>query len=252
MPGRSASLLPLILLAGLACAGAFAYWYGGFTFESFVRHREEIDRLVADHRFVAVVGFVAIYSATVSLSIPGAVFLTVAGGFLFGVAVGAAASVAGASIGATFIFLLARSAIGEPLLKRAGPRAAKLARGFRHDAFSYLLFLRLIPAFPFFLVNLVPALAGVRLGPFVAATVLGVVPAAIVYALAGRGLGSIIDMQLAAQSRCLARGDSVCPLSFDARAVLTPELIAALVGLALLALLPVLVTHLRRQRSVAK
>ena len=252
MLGRSASLLPLILLAGLACAGAFAYWYGGFTFESFVWHREEIDRFVADHRLVAVMGFIAIYSAAVSLSIPGAVFLTVAGGFLFGVAVGAAASVAGASIGATFIFLLARSAVGEPLLKRAGPRAAKLARGFRQDAFSYLLFLRLIPAFPFFLVNLVPALAGVRLGPFVAATVLGVMPAAIVYALAGRGLGSIIDMQLAAQSRCLARGDSVCPLSFNARAVLTPELIAALVGLALLALLPVLVTHLRRQRSVAK
>src|SRR5689334_11944700 len=174
MPGRSASLLPLILLAGLACAGAFAYRYGGFTFESFVRHREEIDRFVADHRLAAVVGFIAVYSAAVSLSIPGAVFLTVAGGFLFGVGVGAAASVAGASIGATFIFLLARSAIGEPLLKGAGPRAAKLARGFRQDAFNYLLFLRLVPAFPFFLVNLVPALAGVRLGPFLAATVLGV------------------------------------------------------------------------------
>ena len=148
--------------------------------------------------------------------------------------------------------LLARSAIGEPLLKGAGPRAAKLARGFRQDAFNYLLFLRLVPAFPFFLVNLVPALAGVRLGPFLAATVLGVMPAAVVYALAGRGLGSIIDRQLAAQSRCLARGESVCPLSFDARAVLTPELIAALVGIALLALLPVLVTRLRRQRSVSK
>ena len=100
--------------------------------------------------------------------------------------------------------------------------------------------------------NLVPALAGVRLAPFVAATVLGIAPAALVYALAGRGLGSIIDMQLAAQSRCLARGESVCPLSFDARAILTPELITALVGLALLALLPVLVARLRRQRSVAE
>jgi uncharacterized membrane protein YdjX (TVP38/TMEM64 family) len=252
MPGRSASLLPLILLAGVACAGALAYWYGGFSFESFVRHREEIDRFVADHRLVAVLGFIAIYSAAVSLSIPGGIFLTVTGGFLFGVALGAAASVLGASIGATFIFLLARSAIGEPLLKRAGPRAAKLARGFRQDAFSYLLFLRLIPAFPFFLVNLVPALAGVRLAPFVAATVLGITPASLVYALAGRGLGSIIDMQLAAQSRCLARGESVCPLAFDARDILTPELIAALVGLALLALLPVLVTRLRRPRSVAE
>ena len=92
----------------------------------------------------------------------------------------------GATIGATLIFLVARTALGEPLLRRAGPRADQLAQGFRDDAFSYLLFLRLVPAFPFFLVNLVPALAGVRLGPFVAATALGVIPAAVVFALRAR------------------------------------------------------------------
>jgi uncharacterized membrane protein YdjX (TVP38/TMEM64 family) len=157
--------------------------------------------------------------------------------------------VIGATIGATLIFLFARSALGEPLLKRAGPRVSELARGFRAQAFSYLLFLRLVPAFPFFVVNLVPAFAGVRLSTFVAATALGIVPAAIVYALAGQGLDSIIEMQLHMRAECLARGGGACPLTFDPRDVLTPELIAALVGLALLALLPVAIRGWRARRG---
>lgn len=244
MPARF-HLLPLALLGLILAAGAYACWRGGFTFQGFIEHRIAIQGFVAEHRVVAVLAFMAIYAAAVSLSIPGGIFLTVTGGFLFGVAIGAAASVAAATVGATAIFLLDRSALGEPLLKRAGPRAAQLARGFRNRAFNYLLFLRLIPAFPFFLVNLVPALAGVRLAPFLAATVLGIMPASIVYALAGRGLDSVIDMQLQAQARCFARGETACPISFDARDVLTPQLIAALVGLALLALFPVLVSRWR-------
>ncbi len=250
MPGR-VRLLSLFLLALVLAAGAFAYWRGGLTFQSFVEHRDAIQAFVAKHTIFAVFAFVAIYAVAVSLSIPGAIFLTATGGFLFGVAIGAAASVIAATSGASVIFLLARSALGEPLLRRAGPRAAQLARGFRDQAFSYLLFLRLIPAFPFFLVNLVPALAGVRLAPFVAATLIGVIPASIVYALAGGGLDSVIDMQLQAQARCLARGETVCPLSFDARDVLTPQLVAALLGLALLALLPVLLSRWRARCSVS-
>ncbi len=84
------------------------------------------------------------------------------------------------------IFLIARTALGEPLLKRAGPRATQLAQGFRDDAFSYLLFLRLVPAFPFFLVNLVPAFAGVRLSTFIAATAIGIIPGGAVFALPGQ------------------------------------------------------------------
>jgi len=242
MPGR-AHMLPFLLFALMLAVGACAYWQGGFNFQSFVEHRAAIQAFVANQYILAVLAFMAIYAAAVSLSVPGGIFLTVSGGFLFGVAIGAAASVLAATIGATVIFLLARSALGAPLLKRAGPRAAQLARGFRGQAFNYLLFLRLIPAFPFFLVNLVPALAGVRLTPFVAATVIGVIPASIVYSLAGRGLDSVIDMQLRAQARCFARGETVCPLSFDARDVLTPQLLAALVGLAVLALVPVLLSR---------
>ena len=205
---------------------------------------------MAEHRILALLSYIGLYIATVALSVPGGTLLTVSGGFLFGVAIGASAAVIGATIGATLIFLLARSALGEPLLRRAGPRAQQLAQGFRADAFSYLLFLRLVPAFPFFLVNLVPAFAGVRLGPFVAATALGVIPASLVYAFAGTGLDSIITAQKNSYQDCLAAGRTDCLLSFDARDVLTPHLLGALVALGLLALVPVVVRRLRaRQRA---
>ena len=205
---------------------------------------------MAEHRILALLSYIGLYIATVALSVPGGTLLTVSGGFLFGIAIGASAAVIGATVGATLIFLLARSALGEPLLRRAGPRAQQLAQGFRADAFSYLLFLRLVPAFPFFLVNLVPAFAGVRLGPFVAATALGVIPASLVYAFAGTGLDSIITAQKNSYQDCLAAGRTDCLLSFDARDVLTPHLLGALVALGLLALVPVVVRRLRaRQRA---
>jgi uncharacterized membrane protein YdjX (TVP38/TMEM64 family) len=210
-----------------------------------------IDAFVSEHRVLAVLAYIALYIAAVALSLPGAVFLSVAGGFLFGLAVGAAAAVIGATIGATVIFLVARTALGEPLLRRAGPRASQLAQGFRDEAFSYLLFLRLVPAFPFFLVNLVPAFAGVRLVTFVAATALGIIPGALVYALAGTGLDSIIAAQRAEYSDCLAAGRTDCHIAFDAKDVLTPQLISALVALGLLALVPVVVKRLRaRSRAM--
>lgn len=238
-------LLPLVVVALLAGAAYFAVGWGGISLEGLVRHRMAIGAFVNAHRALAVLVYIALYIAVVALSVPGAVFLTVTGGFLFGLAVGASAAVIGATIGATLIFLIARSALGEPLLRRAGPRVAQLARGFRDDAFSYLLFLRLVPAFPFFLVNLVPAFAGVRLAPFIAATALGVIPAAVVFALAGTGLDSVIAAQQAANGDCLAAGSNDCHMIFDAKDVLTPQLIGALVALGLLALVPVVVKRLR-------
>ena len=238
-------LLPLIVIVALAVAAYAAFGRGGISLDALVRHRMVIDAFVNQHRVLAVLGYIALYIATVALSLPGAVYLTVAGGFLFGLAVGASAAVIGATVGATLIFLVARTALGEPLLRRAGPRAAQLARGFRDDAFSYLLFLRLVPAFPFFLVNLVPAFAGVRLAPFVAATALGVIPGAVVYAFAGTGLDSVIAAQVAANRDCLAAGHGDCHMTFDAKDVLTPNLIAALIALGLLSLVPVVVKRLR-------
>jgi uncharacterized membrane protein YdjX (TVP38/TMEM64 family) len=223
----------------------------GISLESLIRHRAIIDDFVSGHRVMSIVAFIGIYIVTVAFSLPGATFLTVTGGFLFGLAIGAVAAEIGATVGATLVFLVARTALGEPLLRRAGRRARQLAKGFRDDAFSYLLFLRLVPVFPFFLVNLVPAFAGVRLRPFVAATAIGVIPAVFVFSLAGVGLDSVIAAQKASYHQCMASGEYACRMVFDASDVLTPQLIAALVCLGLLALVPVVVKRWRaRSRAV--
>src|SRR5512144_2373070 len=153
-------LLPLGVVVLFAIITFWVAGDKGISLQSLVRHRAIIDDFVSQYRVMSVVAFVAIYIVTVAVSLPGATFLTVAGGFLFGLVTGASAAAVGATVGATLIFLVARTALGEPLLRRAGPRARQLAKGFREDAFSYLLFLRLVPVFPFFLVNLVPAFAG--------------------------------------------------------------------------------------------
>src|SRR6476661_3513100 len=213
--GLARRTLPLAAIIILALVGYFTIGDGGISLESLLRHRATIDTLVGEHRMLAVLAYIGFYIVAVTLSLPGAAFLTVAGGFLFGIVVGASASVIGAAIGATLIFLVARTALGEPLLRLAGPRANQVAKGFRDDAFSYLLFLRLVPVFPFFVVNLVPALAGVRLGPFIAATALGVIPAAVVFALAGTGLDSVIMAQKEAYDQCAASGRLDCRMVFD-------------------------------------
>lgn len=238
-------LVPLAAVIVLASIAYYVFGRDGLSLEALVRHRAVIDALVTGHRLLAVLAYIGIYVIVVALSVPGAIFLTVSGGFLFGLPVGASAAVVGATIGATIIFLVARTALGEPLLRRAGPRAVKLARGFRDDAFSYLLFLRLVPAFPFFLVNLVPAFAGVRLLPFVTATALGVIPGSVVYALAGTGLDSVIAAEKHAYDACLAAARAKCQLVFDPMDILTPQLLGALVALGLLALVPVAVRRLR-------
>jgi uncharacterized membrane protein YdjX (TVP38/TMEM64 family) len=240
---------PLIVILVLAIAAYFAFG-GRISLESLVKHRAAIGSFVGEHYVLAVLAYVGVYVVAVAFSLPGAALLTASGGFLFGLGIGASAAVIGATVGATIVFLVARTALGEPLLRRAGPRVSQLAQGFREDAFSYLLFLRLVPAFPFFLVNLVPAFAGVRLAPFVAATALGIIPGALVYAFAGIGLDSVIAAQQTANRDCLAAGRADCHFTFDATDVLTPQLIGALVALGLLALLPVIVKKLRARSRV--
>jgi uncharacterized membrane protein YdjX (TVP38/TMEM64 family) len=244
-------LIPLAVIFVLAAAAYFAFGRGALSLEGLVRHRTAIDTFVTQHHALAALVYISIYAAAVSLSLPGATFLTVTGGLLFGVVVGAISAVIGATVGATVIFLVARTALGEPLLRRAGPRVNQIAQGFRTDAFSYLLFLRLVPALPFFLVNLVPAFAGVKLKTFVAATVLGIIPGAFVYAFAGTGLDSVIAAQKAAFDACVAAGRAGCSLRFNAADVLTPELIGALIALGLLALLPAAVKRLRGRSRAA-
>jgi len=183
-------------------------------------HREALVAFVSANLLLAALAYVAVYALAVAVSFPGAVFLTLAGGFLFGAAVGTALTVVGATIGATLVFLFARRLFGADALDRLGPKARALGEGIRRNAASYLLVLRLVPLFPFFLVNLVPAFVGVRLVPYIVTTALGILPGTAVYSLAGAGLGDVLAMGGA----------------FDPRAVLTPQILAALVGLAALSL----------------
>jgi len=183
-------------------------------------HRETLAGWVSGHVVIASAAYVAIYVAAVAFSLPGAVFLTLAGGFLFGAALGTLLTVTGATIGATCVFLFATAIFGANALDRFGAPAARLADGIRRNAASYLLVLRLVPLFPFFLVNLVPAFVGVTLPVYVATTFLGIIPGTAVFSLAGAGLGAVLD-----------QGGAITP-----GAILTPEIVAGLVGLAALSL----------------
>lgn len=237
----------VVLLAMVAVFASGAHRH--LSLETLVRHRMAIDAFMAHHMVAALGAFIAIYIVVVALSIPGALFLTITGGILFGTLIGGAASVTGATIGATLIFLVARSACGENIIRRAGPLACKLAAGFRADAFSYLLFLRLVPAFPFFLVNLVPAVAGVKLRTFTAATAIGIVPATFVFAFFGSGLDSVLAAQEGPYRACLASGRSECPIHFDIGAIVTPQLLAAFAALGALALIPVVIKRLKARHA---
>ncbi|MBI3434166.1 MAG: TVP38/TMEM64 family protein [Proteobacteria bacterium] len=244
--------VPLVVIVAVAVLVIAMGWHRQFSLENLVRHRAALDAFIAANGIAAIAAYAALYVVVVALSIPGAVFLTIAAGILFGAALGGAATVIGATIGATVIFVIARGALGEILIRWAGPGAGKLAQGFRADAFNYLMFLRLVPLFPFWLVNLVPAVCGVRLTTFVAATAIGIVPGTFAFAFFGAGLDSVLAAQAAAYNSCLATGSAACHLDFDLKTAATPQLIGALVVLGVVALIPVIVKRVKAARSAAR
>src|SRR5262249_4178616 len=245
-----ARVLPLVLVAVVTVTVIGMGWHRELSLENLVKHRAMIDDFMATNGPVAIGAFVLLYIAVVSLSIPGgATILTIAGGIVFGTIVGGLAVIVGATTGATIIFLIARSALGEFMLRRAGPLVEKLAEGFRADAFTYLLFLRLVPLFPFWLVNLVPAVCGVSLATFVSATAIGIIPGTFAYSYFGAGLDSVIGAQQKVFRACLMAGRGDCRLDFDLKAAATPQLIAAVIVLAVIALVPVIVKRWRAARA---
>jgi uncharacterized membrane protein YdjX (TVP38/TMEM64 family) len=248
-------LVPLgIVLAVMAVVVAMG-WNRQSTLETVVRHRAAIESLVVAHRAVAILAFMAMYAAAVALSFPGAAILTVCGGMLFGTLIGGVAAMVAATLGATAIFLIAKYAFGGMAgglwTRRAGTLGEKLAAGFRKNAFCYLVFLRLVPLFPFWLVNLVPASAGVGLMPFVAATAIGIIPATFAFASFGAGLNSAIEAQESVYQACLAARQVGCRLDFDFKTAATPELIGGLVALGLIALIPPVIKHYRARRAAS-
>jgi uncharacterized membrane protein YdjX (TVP38/TMEM64 family) len=189
-------------------------------------HREWLVGEVARLGVLAGLAFVLLYAVLVAASIPAASLLTITGGFLFGAALGGALAVTGATLGATAIFLLARTALAEILRARAGPAIQRLEAGFRRNALFYLLFLRLVPAAPFVVVNLVPAFLGVDLATYVIGTALGIMPGGLIYAAIGSGLGALFEQGAVTDLHHLAA---------------KPAIWGPLLALALLSLLPVAV-----------
>lgn len=223
--------LPLALLA----AAALAAWHWDIrsyiNFHALLTNREFVLGRVAALGSWAPVAFIAVYSGVAALSIPVAALLSMTGGFLFGTVLGTLYSLLGATIGATLVFLLARTAYGDVLQRRAGPALKKVQEGLREDAVSYLLVLRLVPIFPFFVVNLVAALFGISLRAYILCSFFGMMPGALVYASIGGGLGQFLD-----------RGEKP-----NFQAVLQPHILLPLLGLAVLALVPVAYKRWKRK-----
>jgi len=218
----SRRLIPLVLL--FAATGIFLLAGGRqyLTFASLTQNRTLLTDLVARGGVLAVVGFVLGYAGLTALSVPGAMLMTLASGFLFGPWLGALCALLGATAGASAVFLAARAGLAG-LAVRAGPRVQRLQAGFREDALSYLLVLRLVPIFPFCLINLVAGASGMSLRVYLTATFFGMIPGALVYAGIGAGIGDLI-----------AAGRHPDPYT-----IFRPNVLLPLIGLAVLALLPV-------------
>lgn len=220
-------------------------WHRLLSFEFIGRNYAGLRSFIDSNLEAALGLYMLVYIAVVALSLPGGLVMTLAGGLLFGWKIAAPATVIAATAGATLLFLIAKTSLGEALSARAGPWLVRLRDGFRENALSYMLFLRLVPVFPFFIVNLAPALLGVPLSTFVLGTLLGIIPGTIAFSVAGAGLGSVVEAQNAVHATCLQRQASEpnlsCPYTIDTGNLITSELVAAFVLIGLVALLPVAV-----------
>lgn len=239
---------PLAVLVG-AMVFAFANgWHEHFTLSNLIKNREMLLAYVMDNFILATLTYAALYIVAVSLSFPGASLITIAGGFIFGWTYGGFITAFSATIGATIIFSVASTSFGVTLREKAGSRMDRLAKGFEENAFSYLLFLRLVPLFPFWLINLAPAFFNVRVGTYIVATFVGILPGTFAYSLLGEGLDSLVAAQEQANPGCAAMG--TCEI--DLKAAITPEIIAAMVGLAVVSLIPILIQRHRAKKQDLK
>ncbi|ODN69171.1 TVP38/TMEM64 family protein [Methylobrevis pamukkalensis] len=241
-----ARLWPILVIVGALVLFLALGGHRQLSLEALVENRRHLGEIVTAHFWLALAGYALVYLVATSVSIPGLAVLTIAGGLLFGWIVAGFVVIVAATAGASVLFLVARTSLGATLREKAGPRLARFTEGFRKDAWSYLLFLRLVPIFPFWVVNLAPALAGVPFGVFLATTALGIAPGTFAFTLIGSGLDSVVEAQIAAQPGCL--DDPACVPTIDPGALLTPQLVAAFVALGVIALLPVVIRAVKNRR----
>ena len=219
-PGWRRFLAPLALLLVLGLAWGLGL-HRSLNLGALAEQREALAGLVAGQPVFAALAFVLVYVVVVALSLPGGTVMTLAAGLLFGAFFGTVLAVIGASLGAALLFLLARSALAPLVAGRAEALLGPLREGLARDGFFYLLSLRLVPVFPFWLLNLAPALVGMRFAPYLTATFLGIIPGTAVFA----GIGAGLDQVFAA--------GGVPELGV----IFSPAVLLPLLGLALLSLL---------------
>ncbi len=220
----------MVIVAVIAVAiGAFLYFDLGqyLSLEALKQNRDQLLAFTESNYAASVAIFILTYIVVTGLSLPGAVILTLAGGFVFGGVIGTLFVNLGATTGATLAFLAARYLLRDWVEQKFGRWIEPVQQGFAKNAFSYLLTLRLIPLFPFFVVNLVSGLTRVNVGTYVAATAIGIIPGSFVYAYAGRQLGTINSL----------------------KEIASPNVIGAFVLLGLLALMPMLYKRLSTKPS---
>jgi uncharacterized membrane protein YdjX (TVP38/TMEM64 family) len=228
--------LPLILIALVAASG----WFFFRDYLSFEALRDNREALLAfrDANYLAMVaGYIVAYVAIVAFSLPGATPATLAGGFLFGLFPGAFYVVVSATLGAIVIFLAAKWGLGEALAARMDASSGRIKRikeGIEANELPMLFLIRLVPAVPFFVANLLPALVGVALGPYVFTTFFGIMPGTVVYTWVGAGLGEVF-----------ARGDTP-----DLGIIFEPMILGPILGLCALALLPIVIRAVRGKEGV--
>lgn len=224
-------LLPLLAIVAVAVLG-FVFLRDYLSFETLRDNREALIAWRDQNYVLAALVYAAIYVAVVAFSLPGALVMTLTGGFLFGLVGGVLLTVSSATIGAVAIFLAARMGLGESLSKRmdaSGGTIARLKAGLRENEVSVLFLMRLVPAIPFFAANLLPALVGVSLRNYVVTTFFGIMPGSAVYTWVGAGLGEVF-----------ARGETPnLGIFFE------PHIIGPILGLCALAALPMIIKAVR-------
>jgi uncharacterized membrane protein YdjX (TVP38/TMEM64 family) len=221
------------------------------TLTSIAENRATLAAYTSENLLLSLAAFVVVYAAAVAVSFPGASILTILSGLIFGWLAGGLAALVAATTGATIVFQIAKSSFGDVLAKKAGPFLNKLSAGFADDAFNYLLFLRLVPAFPFWLVNIAPALANVKLRTFVITTCVGIIPGTFAFAFVGAGLDSIITAQQAAHAQCVAQKSAAdCPFELSVSSLVTPQLLLAFAALGVVALIPVFLKKWKARHAV--
>lgn len=196
------------ILIFLILIGAIAIFYSFdlqrfLTLKSLKENRQTLMLTYQTHRTPFIIGFILIYTAQTALSLPGAAILTLAGGAIFGAVMGTIWVNIGATTGALLAFLLARTLLRDWVFNRFGQRMLSLDNGLNENGLSYLLFLRLVPLFPFFLVNLACGITGLSIKTYLIGTMIGILPGSFVYANAGASLASIESISQVASTRVL-------------------------------------------------